>query len=315
METVFFFYNIIITLAYVFCSVSFFALFNRSRDKRLKWLAIVFFLFVIDNLHFFMNEFLPSFSGFYAAMIERAPVLGVTCSFLICLSYRRTFLAYIDKKSTALETAVWIVAALLIAVSMAFYNTVLGRILDFLVLNAAALGVYVTALNHIGGRGALSGGGGAPDIPAWFLWTGAVFEFLCVVEQVIEMNGIRFIPPRYVSIELLGAVFAIAALASIFREFGRLIEGEAPEAPAETAPAPGRELNLTEFGRAKGLTSRELDILEYLVRGCSVAQICDEAHIAQGTVKTHTHNIYQKVEVKNRIQLLTCINDFQYGSK
>ena len=49
-------------------------------------------------------------------------------------------------------------------------------------------------------------------------------------------------------------------------------------------------------------TSREIEILGYLVRGYGNKQIADELHIAEQTVKNHLTYIYQKLNVRNRLQ-------------
>ncbi len=50
------------------------------------------------------------------------------------------------------------------------------------------------------------------------------------------------------------------------------------------------------------LTPREKEILVLLSSGKSNAQIAEELFISQSTVKTHIYNIFQKINVPNRIQ-------------
>lgn len=52
-----------------------------------------------------------------------------------------------------------------------------------------------------------------------------------------------------------------------------------------------------------GLTAREAEVLELLVRGRTVQDICDELTIAKGTVKHHVSNIYRKLGVGDRRSL------------
>lgn len=52
-----------------------------------------------------------------------------------------------------------------------------------------------------------------------------------------------------------------------------------------------------------GLTSRETEVLELLVRGRTVQDVCDELSIAQGTAKHHVSNIYRKLGVGDRRSL------------
>lgn len=305
----------VITLAYAFCSVGFFVFYKRFGDRRLKCLTTLFFLFVLDNLYLYMNEFLPSFSGFYAQMMEKGPIIGLAFSFAICLCYRRTTLAYIDKKSRPVENALWILGGTALAFSMVIYNTPLGQALDFAVHNTISLTVFVLALNGIKKNGTFIPTPGVPELPIWLVFSGLVLQTTRVVERILEMNSIKLLPSRYVSIELIGALFALTAIVFIAKEFNRLLSADRldnQDTESGELSSGEKELDLQEFGASYKLTAREQDILIYLIRGYSVSQICEEACIAQGTVKKHTYNIYQKVDVKNRVQLLTKINEFRY---
>ncbi|MGB9673727.1 MAG: response regulator [Anaerolineales bacterium] len=49
-----------------------------------------------------------------------------------------------------------------------------------------------------------------------------------------------------------------------------------------------------------GLSSREKEVLSFMARGLSTAQISHELFISENTVKTHIRHILEKLEVKNR---------------
>lgn len=52
----------------------------------------------------------------------------------------------------------------------------------------------------------------------------------------------------------------------------------------------------------KKLSEREQEILDYMLQGLTNAEIADRACIKTETVKAHLKSIYQKLNVKNRIQ-------------
>ena len=56
-----------------------------------------------------------------------------------------------------------------------------------------------------------------------------------------------------------------------------------------------------------GLTNREAEVLVLLARGRTVRYICDELSIAQGTAKHHVSNIYRKVGVHSKQDLLAML--------
>lgn len=52
------------------------------------------------------------------------------------------------------------------------------------------------------------------------------------------------------------------------------------------------------------LTSREMEIIELVKRGCTNSHIGEELYISINTVKKHLNNIFQKLNVTNRVELL-----------
>lgn len=65
--------------------------------------------------------------------------------------------------------------------------------------------------------------------------------------------------------------------------------------------AEASEINFQEIERL-GLSKRELDVLELMVQGCSNEEIGEKLFISLSTVKTHTSNIFLKLDVKRRTQ-------------
>lgn len=63
------------------------------------------------------------------------------------------------------------------------------------------------------------------------------------------------------------------------------------------------ETDIYAVKRCYQLTERETEIFRLLLHGKSNNDISLELHIALGTVKTHTYNIYQKLGVNRRTQL------------
>lgn len=73
-----------------------------------------------------------------------------------------------------------------------------------------------------------------------------------------------------------------------------------------------REYNarLCEFaGREKGLTPREVEVMQYLYQGYSVSKISEVMFIASSTVQGHSRNIYRKMDVHSRQELIDTINE------
>jgi len=65
------------------------------------------------------------------------------------------------------------------------------------------------------------------------------------------------------------------------------------------------------FLSAYNITGREREIIQMVIQGKSNADIAGELFISLATVKTHLHNIYQKVGVDSRYDLLARVRSSQ----
>lgn len=72
-----------------------------------------------------------------------------------------------------------------------------------------------------------------------------------------------------------------------------------------------KERKLKEFLGEKNLTKREAEVLDLMLQGFSNPEIEQQLYIALSTVKRHVTNIYSKMGVKTRMQLVTMINEIE----
>ncbi|WP_428740735.1 response regulator [Tenacibaculum sp.] len=54
----------------------------------------------------------------------------------------------------------------------------------------------------------------------------------------------------------------------------------------------------------KGLTTRENEVVKLLAKGKSYATIAEELNLSVNTIKTHTRNIYEKLHISKREELI-----------
>jgi DNA-binding CsgD family transcriptional regulator len=71
---------------------------------------------------------------------------------------------------------------------------------------------------------------------------------------------------------------------------------------------------LDAFCHAHCLTIREKEVLSELLAGRSALEIAEKLYISGGTVKTHIHNLYQKVEVTRKSELIRKYSVFEAQS-
>ena len=74
---------------------------------------------------------------------------------------------------------------------------------------------------------------------------------------------------------------------------------------AESAPQAG----LLALMQKRGLTAREQEIALLLLQGCLLKDCAVKLNISYGTVKFHAKNIYRKLGIAGRSELLSAFRD------
>jgi DNA-binding NarL/FixJ family response regulator len=86
-----------------------------------------------------------------------------------------------------------------------------------------------------------------------------------------------------------------------------VLQGQYPVSPAlarhlfRLAGGP----NVKHMPNDLNLSKRELELLQFIAKGCSYASCADVMNISLSTVQTHIRNMYRKLEVSNQRQAIT----------
>lgn len=94
------------------------------------------------------------------------------------------------------------------------------------------------------------------------------------------------------------AVFAISVFMYLTKHYNVNYEPEAKDVLPK----------IEHFYEKYNISERETEIIDSIVVGKTNKEIASELYISINTVKTHIKNIYRKLDVKNRIQLIHKIN-------
>jgi DNA-binding NarL/FixJ family response regulator len=78
---------------------------------------------------------------------------------------------------------------------------------------------------------------------------------------------------------------------------------------AAVARLPDADHTADARSRLERLTERESEVAHAVGRGLSNAEIAATLHMSIPTVKTHIGHLFDKLEVKNRVQVAMCIHD------
>ncbi|HSF91460.1 MAG TPA: helix-turn-helix transcriptional regulator [Paracoccaceae bacterium] len=134
---------------------------------------------------------------------------------------------------------------------------------------------------------------------SFFLWD--------VTTDMVEHTG--FLPSFHILVELIATLTLIGAI--VF-EFGMLRDmlSQADRLNRGIRAASGAMQEvLEEYFKIWGLTPSEIEIAIFTIKGMSVAEIAGMRGSAEGTIKTHLHNIYRKSGLSGRGQLISLLVD------
>ncbi len=134
---------------------------------------------------------------------------------------------------------------------------------------------------------------------------------------IATTNLPEFLPPLAVAVGV-GMTITVAASTLVFTEKEVFsLSGIAEERSFEEKVVRNNNPNHTpdesirQFGKAWQLSKREVDVLDPLLKGRTTLYISQNLFIAIGTVKTHTYNIYKKMGIHTKMELLDLFDAFQ----
>ncbi|MBA7679336.1 hypothetical protein ES703_87625 [subsurface metagenome] len=70
-------------------------------------------------------------------------------------------------------------------------------------------------------------------------------------------------------------------------------------------------MTMTQFLEEYKISKREEEVIQQLCKGKTNKEISETLFISLQTVKDHVYRIYQKTDVKNRVQLINLIQSYR----
>lgn len=134
----------------------------------------------------------------------------------------------------------------------------------------------------------------------------AVFSVLIAAEDSLvtwypELLPIKALSstPRNFAENILQIIYAIAAICLCMAA----LSATPHEARSQESNAIDHAAFIDAYAAQIGLSARERDVLRLLQEGKNNQDICQELSLSIGTVKAHTHNIFQKADCTSRAEL------------
>lgn len=121
---------------------------------------------------------------------------------------------------------------------------------------------------------------------------------------------IAYSPIEYFFINLLAIIFAKRNLQAGNFDFISL--NKSVHNNFETVVLKQIQQSFEEFSILYKLTQREIEIINLVVAGFSNQEIAAKLFISSNTVRNHIYNIYKKLEIKNRFELINLISTKTY---
>ncbi len=120
---------------------------------------------------------------------------------------------------------------------------------------------------------------------------------------------LRFVEYRFF-IHDLSLEFYVGTVALLFTGLG-IWAGQKLTRRRTVLVNPNFALNETELRRL-AISPRELEVLELISKGLSNQEIADQLFVSVNTIKTHTSNLFLKLDVKRRTQAIQRAKELQF---
>ena len=173
-------------------------------------------------------------------------------------------------------------------------------------------GIMVAAIVYAGIRKKI------PSCKYVIFLASAVFSNLIIwfVEQIIHVN-FEFLSVSYIATELL-----LLSVHGMMQDYNVLSaapctppENHPAEVPASVMPPDMEELFNQFSARTTNLTATERSILHYYADGKEISEVAELACISIHTVRKHNANMYQKLEISSRDELMLYIDLFRRSDR
>lgn len=294
-----------IVLSLAACCVYF--LYCRHKRPLLIALCIMFVVYLADNTIVFCTEIVPEFAGVYNRMFLETPSLK-TIYFVTLLGSLLYALHCVIPDFTLRQMGllVCIYAALLVCAPMISRDRWMVFVY-YLITQIFVIGISSWGLLALRSAQSSFDKGVLKRIFLYFL----CMSFLILVEDffvIFFLDQLSGPWPKINNRNFFENLMYLGLSLPVFRYTVTQMKQRdpLPDSPEirDNPLSDPQQRDLNDFCLAYKLTEREQEILSLLLQSKSQQAISDELLIAPGTVKTHTHNIYQKTGSANRNQVI-----------
>jgi len=307
-------YNITITIVLALAACCIFFLYCHHRRPLLIAICTMFLVYLVDNTIVFCTEIIPEFAGIYDRMFLETPSVK-TVYFVILLGCLLYALHCVIPAFTLrhMGCLIGVYAALLVCAPMISQHDWMVFFYYF-ITQSVVIGISIWGLVALRKAESSFDRGMLKRIFLYFLCMSILIlaEDTFVIFFLDQFSGPwlkinnRNITENLMYLGLSWPVFRYTA-----NQLKLNPAAQVKPADPEISEPNQQQRELCDFCFSYKLTEREQEILALLLQSKSQQEISDELLIAPGTVKTHTHNIYQKTGSANRSQVIAKYQAFR----
>ena len=327
MEIVMFIYNILLIILYSIPLTLMCIFYLRTKKALYLATGILFLFYIFDNLVIYMTEFLTKFAQFYDSTFMSVPtfktiIYAVTFCCMVVIQVKVL-------KASEKQIIPTVILMVMVIMNLMFIpmmkNSALKVWLYYFPCQVFTFVFSMEGLQIIKSQQEKYSDLVRISYRRLLLWT-AIFSILIVIEDTIVIFNFDIYTDLLVKInnrsltEDILSMYQSIATVRIFIPFLQVGEDRASAQVinADITGNPNENMNILEekeeerkgfskfyrFCKKYQLTVREQEILELILAGKNNEEISENLFISLGTAKTHIHNIFYKLDVKRRQQLI-----------
>ncbi len=310
-----FIYNLVLIMVYSGVFWMSFSLFFNGKEKILLWIGIIFGAVLTDDIVIFASEMFGNFAESYNRIFMIVPTHKTMIYLILSLGYLTIFKRLLNRMITYRDYGILAVYVTFMLFVPAMDNSAWKIWLYFLPSQLYNAYIGAECLRIIKKN---------PEEyqDPFFKWCKRLFyitvlmNILIITEDTIVIFNFDTYSKYYINMNnrsltsdilyLIYAVFSAGYLMYYLKILlkNNTIVSEVTSHTRGNLPSDIEESVLYRFSEANHLTAREREILRVLLMDKTNQEISKDLFISLGTAKTHVHNIFQKIGVVKRPQLL-----------
>ncbi|WP_312446044.1 helix-turn-helix domain-containing protein [Lacrimispora sp.] len=310
-----FIYNLVLIMVYSGIFWMSFSLFFNGKEKILLWIGIIFGAVLMDDIVIFASEMFGNFAENYNRLFMIVPTHKTMIYLILSLGYLTIFKRLLNKAINWRDYMILVIYVTFMLFIPIMENSAWKIWLYFLPSQLYNAYIGTECLGIIKKN---------PEEyqDPFFIWCKRLFYFTVIMnisiiaEDTIVIFNFDTYSKYYINMnnrsftsDILYLIYAIFSAGYLMYYLKILLKNNTivSEVTSHTRgnlPSDIEESILYRFSEAFHLTAREREILRVLLMDKTNQEISDDLYISLGTAKTHVHNIFQKIEVVKRPQLL-----------